>query len=240
MTSPDVALLAGRIVPALIVNAGFGILAFLGGGVRASGLAGGLLVGIPVYLFLGAGGFAVLALMFLVGTALTRWGYRRKERLGVAEEKGGARGLSHALANAGVAVGGAAAAWVTGEVWGAIAFAGALATAAMDTAGSEVGPLLGRRTVSLRDFRSVPPGTEGAVSLEGTLAGIAVAAAIGAAGRVFALYDGGAAAAVVAGAILGNLYEGIAGSRRWLSHAWLNATNTLVGAVAAVLVARLG
>jgi uncharacterized protein (TIGR00297 family) len=177
--------------------------------------------------------------MFLVGTALTRWRYASKEGLGVAEAKGGARGVSHALANAGVAAVGAAVAWVTGSPLGAVAFAGALATAAMDTAGSEVGPVLGKRTISLRDFRPVPPGTEGAISLEGTLAGIAVAVAIGIGGRLFVLYPGSAVAAVVAGAVLGNLYEGIAGSRRWLSHAWLNTTNTLVGAAGAVVVAVL-
>jgi uncharacterized protein (TIGR00297 family) len=237
--NPDVGLLAGRMLPALLVNLGFGLAAFATGGVRKSGLAGGLLVGIPIYLCLGPGGFVVLALMFFVGTALTRWRYAGKARLGVAEEKGGARGVSHALANAGVAALGAIVAWLTGEWWGAVAFAGALATASMDTAGSEVGPLLGKRTVSLRDFRPVPPGTEGAVSLEGTVAGIAAAAVLAAAGWLVSLYPAGAAAAVVAGAVLGNLYEGVAGSRHWLSHAWLNATNTLVGAGAAVLIAVL-
>lgn len=237
--NPDVGLLAGRLVPALLVNVGFGLVAFLVGGVRRSGLAGGLLVGIPVYLFLGWEGFLVLALMFVVGTALTRWRYAGKERLGVAEEKGGARGVSHALANAGVAVLGAGAAWLTGETWGAVAFAGALATAAMDTAGSEVGPLLGKRTVSLRDFRPVPPGTPGAVSLEGTAAGAAAAAVLGTGGWLVSLYPGNVLIAVVAGAVVGNAYEGVAGSRGWMSHAWLNATNTVVGAAAAVLAAFL-
>lgn len=237
--SPDVAALAGRLVPALLVNAVLALVAFFAGSVRKSGLAGGLLVGIPIYLFLGAGGFVVLVLMFVMGTALTRWRYAGKERLGVAEEKGGARGMSHALANAGVAALGAAAAWLTGETWGAVAFAAALATAAMDTAGSEVGPLLGKRTISLRDFRPVPPGTEGAVSLEGTAAGLAAAAVIGIGGWLVSLYPGPLVAAVAIGALLGNLYEGIAGSRHWLSHAWLNATNTLVGAAGAVLAARL-
>jgi uncharacterized membrane protein len=107
--SPDVALLAGRLVPALLVTVGLALVAYVAGSVRRSGLAGGLLVGIPIYLFLGAGGFAVLALMFVMGTALTRWRYAGKERLGVAEEKGGARGMTHALANAGVAGPGGAA-----------------------------------------------------------------------------------------------------------------------------------
>jgi uncharacterized membrane protein len=44
---------------------------------------------------------------------------------------------------------------------------------------------------------------------------------------------------VVAGALGGNLYEGMLGARRWLSHGWLNATNTLVGAGCAVILAWL-
>ena len=64
----------------------------------------------------------------------------------------------------------------------ALAFAGAFATAAADTASSEIGKLWGRRTFLITTLRPVPRGTEGAVSLEGTLAGVAASALVAALG----------------------------------------------------------
>jgi uncharacterized protein (TIGR00297 family) len=239
MTPFDLELLARRLPAALLINVGLGLAAYLAGTVRRSGLMGGLAVGIPIYLLLGPRGFVVLAAMFLLGTVLTRLGYSRKTRLGVAEERRGARGASHALANAGVAALCALAAWATAEELARIAFAGALATAAMDTAGSEVGPLIGRRTVSTRTWRAVPPGTEGAVSVEGTLAGLLAALVVAAVGWGTALYPAPGVVSVVAGALAGNAYEAFVGARKLLPHTWLNATNTLVGAAVAALVAWL-
>jgi len=232
--SGDGSLLLSRLLPALLVNVGLAFVAYRGGGVRRSGIVGGLLVGVPIYLFLGWRGFAILAAMFVSGTLLTRMGYARKSRLGAAEAEGGARGATHAFANAGAAVLFAALAWGVGggEPW-VVAFTAALATSAMDTAGSEVGPLWGRRTVSLRNLRSVPPGTPGAVSLEGTLAGLGVAVLLGILAGVLALTPARSVGPVAAGALLGNLYEGVLGARGHLSHSWLNWTSTIVGGLLA-------
>ncbi len=233
MIPHDLHALARNALPALLVNLVFAAAAFLGGGVRFSGVVGGLAVGVPIYLGLGWRGFLVLLVFFVIGTGLTRLGYSRKEAMGVAEAGRGRRGASHAFANVGVAALCAAGAWSLGSTLLAVAFTAALATAAMDTAGSEVGPLWGRRTISLRNLRRVPPGTEGAVSLEGTAAGLAAAALVAAGAILPGLIPLSALAAVVAAAWIGNLYEGILGSRRLLPHAWLNATNTLVGAAVA-------
>src|ERR1051326_5402891 len=62
-----------------------------------------------------------------------------------------------------------------------------LATAAADTAGSEIGQLLGRTTFLPLSFRRVERGTEGAISLEGTLAGIVAAVAVGVAAVAMAV-----------------------------------------------------
>jgi uncharacterized protein (TIGR00297 family) len=51
----------------------------------------------------------------------------------------------------------------------------ALATAACDTTGSEIGQLFGRRAFLATTFKRVEPGTEGALSIEGTLAGLVAA-----------------------------------------------------------------
>lgn len=234
----DTRLLVDNLLPAVGVNVGLGLLALRVGGVRGSGFVGGILIGIPIYLFLGWRGFVLLTAMFVAGTALTWMGYARKKALGTAEERRGARGASHALANGGVAVLFSAAAWVWDEPFWSVAFAGTLVTSAMDTAGSEIGPLWGKRTISLRDLRRVPPGTEGAVSVEGTAGGILVALTLALVAWRVGLQPAGAIPPVVLGAWIGNLCEGALGSRHLLPHAWLNATNTLVGGLAAAILAR--
>ncbi len=103
--------------------------------------------------------------------------------MGKAEEAGGRRGAANVFANVSVAAfcvaiaalaPGSAAAW-------RLAAAAALATALMDTMGTEVGQAIRTPTVLLPDFRRVPPGTDGAVSVAGTAAGLAAAALFAAA-----------------------------------------------------------
>jgi uncharacterized protein (TIGR00297 family) len=228
-----------RIAIALLVNIVLGILAWRAGAVRASGLEVGILIGTCIFVGLGWQGFLILVTFFVLGSVLTWVGYGRKLELGAAEEQAGARGASHALANAGFATIFALASWITGDWQWPLAFVAAFATASMDTAGSELGPLLGRRTISLKNLKPVPPGTEGGVSLEGTIAGLIAAFFVAIVGAFLFLIPMTHVGLVVAGALAGNLYEGMLGARRLISHAWLNATNTLVGAGVAVALVAL-
>ena len=102
--------------------------------------------------------------------------------------KGGARGWRNAWANGGVPaflalLAGAAGPRPGGEAAAlliTVAYAAAVATAAADTCSSEVGKAYGRRTFLITTLRPVAPGTEGAVSLEGTAAGLGGGAIVGA------------------------------------------------------------
>ena len=227
-----------RLLWAAGINLVLAIAAWRVRSVTAGGAAMGFALGVVIYVCLDWMGFVVLGAFFVLGSVLTKIGYSKKEKLGAAQENKGARGPSHALANAGLPAL-MAALWTVKPIGGLeTAFVAAFATAAMDTAGSEVGPVLGRRTVSLKNFKPVPPGTEGAVSLEGTLAGLAAAILLGLCGFLTGLIPGQHVWAVAAGALAGNLYEGVLGSRKLLSHGWLNLTNTLVGALIAWVLVR--
>jgi uncharacterized protein (TIGR00297 family) len=140
--------------------------------VRPSGAVAGALLGTVVLGFGGAGLYVLLWVFFAGGTLATRLGKARKEAMGKAEEKGGRRGAANVLANVSVAAFCALAAGL-GPHGGALrlAAAAALATALMDTVGTEVGQAVASPTVLLPDFRRVPPGTDGAVSVAGTAAG---------------------------------------------------------------------
>ena len=216
------------------------LVALLLGWVRRSALVAGIPLGALVLWLGGLGGFLILVGFFLLGTTLTRLGYGAKEAKGVAEEQGGRRGSAHVVANCtssplvlllrGTGALGDSSAPL---LWAA--YAGSFAAAASDTASSEIGQLYGRRTVSLRTLRSVPVGTEGAVSIEGLLGGLGAALVMGLVGGAVGFLDLAGVVAVTLGGFLGNVGESLVGSwgRRLLPHGGLNFANTVVGALLA-------
>ena len=110
-----------------------------------------------------------------------------------------------------------------------------------NTSSSEIGQLWGRHPVSLRTFRRVPVGTEGAVSAEGLAAGLAASLILALLGRACGLLGWRAALFVGLGGFLGNVLESLAGGwgRRALPHGMLNFANTAVGAALAALATAL-
>jgi uncharacterized protein (TIGR00297 family) len=120
-----------------------------------------------------------------------------------------------------------------------LGFVAALATAAMDTVSSELGPLYGRVTLLLPTFRRVKPGTEGAVSLEGTLLGLAAACVIAAGAMILGLGHLPSWWIVPVSAVAGTTVESLLGAAGWgktsTSSAWLNVMATAVGATVAIL-----
>lgn len=214
--------------------------------VRPSGALAGALLGTVVLGFGGAGLYALLWAFFLGGTLATRFRKGRKEAMGKAEGSGGRRGAANVLANVAVPAFCALVAGlgVQGDVL-RLAAAAALATALMDTVGTEVGQAFVSPTVLLPDFRRVPPGTDGAVSVAGTLAGLAAAGALAWLGVASLVLTPAGAAAVVGAALLGTVLEsllGRAGAPWRVSNGHvLNFVNTLAGAAAAPpLLALLG
>ena len=163
-------------VEALIVAVVFGIVAYALGTVSKSGFIGGVVLGAAIYYCAGWSGFAVLGLFFIIGSSLTVLGYKRKAAKGIAQTDKGRRGAAHALANCAVGLFLALIYKISSgsPLIGAL-LAASFATAAADTAGTEIGSLYGSTAMLPVSFRRVPPGTPGAISLQGTLAGAAAA-----------------------------------------------------------------
>ena len=144
---------------------------------------GGALVGVLVAFMLmvaaGLSGFVPLATVFLLTAATTRWGYTRKQSLGVAERRRG-RSASQILANLCAAVLCALPAiWLPqfSDVL-LLASMAALAEAAADTVSSEVGQATAHSAYMITDFRAAAIGTNGAISVEGTLSGCIAASIV--------------------------------------------------------------
>jgi uncharacterized protein (TIGR00297 family) len=236
--------LARRLALGLGANGAFAALAYWKRSIDVPGALSAIVIGTAITLGLEWRGLVVMIAFFVLGTAATKAGYRLKAARGIAQEKGGARGWRNAWANGGVAAFLALMAELdpARAAAYAIAYAAAVATAAADTCSSEVGKAYGRRTFLITTFRPVPPGTEGAVSLEGTLGGLAGGALVAAVGAAAGLYGGGAAALVALAGLLGSLAESVIGTvaerRGWLDNDQLNALNTAIGAALAVALAR--
>ncbi len=234
-----------RLALGLAVNAAIATVAWLARSIDVAGALSAVVIGTLITAGLGLAGLAVMIVFFVVGTVATRTGYGKKAERGIAQDKGGARGWRNAWANGGVP---AALALLAGlaapdeRALLALAYAAAVATAGADTCSSEIGKAFGRRTFLITTLRTVPPGTEGAISLEGTAAGLLGGIVIGSVGAVCGLYGASVAALVAAAGLLGSLAESVLGTvaerRGWLDNDLLNAVNTAIGAALAVLMAR--
>jgi uncharacterized protein (TIGR00297 family) len=228
----------GQLLAALVVTALFAALAYVLGMVSRGGALGGFVVGALIYASLGPRGFAILALFVLGGSLLTRLGYGRKQHSGTAEAGSGRRGARNAPANCAVAVACALLYALTYSETLAAAFVASLGAAFADTAESEVGQLYGRAPRLITTLRKVPPGTDGAVSLPGTLAGIAAAALTAALGLTLSLVaNPGAALLVALASFLGTVADSLLGALT--SRAGNELTNLLCTLVAAALILPL-
>jgi uncharacterized protein (TIGR00297 family) len=243
-----------RFLTGLGVNAAIAAAAFVARSIDWAGAASAVVIGTAITVGLGLPGLALMIAFFVVGSGVTKLGYRIKAARGIAQEKGGARGWRNAWANGGVP---AFLALLAGA-YGAqarpfdpapsdaivpgllltLAYAASVATAAADTCSSEVGKAYGRRTFLITSFKPVPPGTEGAVSLEGTLGGLLGGAIVASIGALVGLYPWSFAVIVAIAGLLGSLAESVIGTvaekRGWLDNDLLNALNTAIGAALAV------
>ena len=121
------------------------------------------------------------------------------------------------------------------------AFAASFISKLSDTVSSEVGKGYGKSTYSLLTFQRVAPGTEGAVSLEGTAGGIVAAIVYSLAALVLGQVDLQGAAICAVAATASNIVESymgavVQGRVPWLTNDVVNVIQiSLAAALAAVL-----
>lgn len=179
-----------------------------------------------------------LLALFLLTYASTRFRRRRKESLGIAEARHG-RTACQVAANLGVATLAGiplTAAQVLSPVpapsrAALVAMIAAMAEATADTLSSELGQVLGGEPRLITTLRRVAIGTDGAVSVAGTLAGClgaAIVCAIALAAGLMARCDAVLAlVAAVAGLFVDSLLGAVPERRGWLNNDAVNALSTL-------------
>ena len=141
---------------------------------KALDLGGSIACILVGYIILLGGGwywFLVMLVFFVVSTQFTKFRYNYKERLGFAQEKGGARSWPNVLANGGVAAIFSIMEFRFGGGIFAVAFLGAMASATADTLATEIGLLSKKEPRLITDLKKkVTIGTSGGVTLIGTMA----------------------------------------------------------------------
>ncbi|MEH1797200.1 TIGR00297 family protein [Nostoc sp.] len=212
---------------------------------------------ILIWVTLGWQGYAVVMFYFLVGSGVTRIGMAEKEAEGIAEKRSGARGpenvwgsaltgalcaLGVGIINSGFLVPSPQSLVPNPQSLLLLGYVASFSTKLADTTASEVGKAYGKSTFLITTLKPVPRGTEGAVSLEGTLAGIVASIAIAFVGWGVGLIDLlGVAWCILAAFIATNLESVIGATLQskytWLTNEVVNIFNTLIGAIAAVLLA---
>ncbi len=231
---------SARLLPAVAINAAFALLGWRAGTVTIPGAVTGAMIGTATWLGAGGAGWTLLFAAFAIASVATRLGHGRKTSLGIAEGRGGRRGPGNAIANTGLAAWAMLLSLGLPDPRAALLVAvAALATAASDTVASEVGKAWGRTTWLVTSFRRVPPGTSGAVSLEGTAAGALGAVLLATIGAGLGLIPASAILPVAIAATLASFAEGWLAVRfeasGVLNNDTLNFLNSLIGAALALL-----
>lgn len=205
----------------------------------------GAILGVLVWGTLGWRGYLIVMLFFVLGSALTFVRIEQKTAEGIAEERSGMRGAgnvwSSALAASLCAIATLFYPSPIKELL-VLGYVASFCTKLSDTTASEVGKAYGKTTYLITNLKSVPRGTEGAVSLEGTLAGAlasmvlaTIAWAIGLIAPVGIIWC--VIAAFIATTIESLIGATLESSFTWLTNDLVNLINTIIGAIVAILLA---
>ena len=192
---------------------------------------------------LGVRGWLAVVAYLALGSGVTKLGFATKQARGLAEGRGGRRGPENvwgsAATGAGLAIGTQLLPPAAQPLL-LVGFAASFAAKLADTFGSEIGKRWGRHTVLITSLRPVPPGTEGAISLEGTAASALGSVAMALLMAALGLLAGWPAVVLVTLVGLGaTLIESWIGATlqpriAWLSNELVNGLQTAIAALLAI------
>jgi uncharacterized protein (TIGR00297 family) len=235
-----------KLAVAVAVVAGLSAISYRLETASVTGMLTGATVALVTLVFGGVAWFAALVTFFGVGGLSTKFRYEEKRSRGVAEPNEGARGIGNVLGNAAVALV-AVIAYAATMTYGGLppalfqfVFLGSLATALADTLASEIGGVYDNPRL-VTTLRRVEPGTDGAITWQGEVAGVGGAALVALVAAVLFpdLSQAGTATILLAGvggmtadSLLGATVEG-----QRIGNQSVNFLATLAGAALAVIVA---
>ena len=169
----------------------------------------------------------------------------QKEAEGIAEERSGMRGAGNVWGSALTASICAIATLFCPTPYKylfVLGYVASFCTKLSDTTASEVGKAYGKTTYLITNLKPVPRGTEGAVSLEGTLAGAFASVVLAAIAWIIGLISPIGIVWCIVAAFIATTIESLIGATlesrfSWLTNDLVNLINTIIGAASAILLA---
>jgi uncharacterized protein (TIGR00297 family) len=234
-----------RIVVALGVTVVLGYLSYALETASLPGMLTGILLGLLTIVLGDYGWFAMLVAFYGVGGLSSQFRYDEKVERGIAQENEGARGSGNVLANSvaalvAVLLGAASPNLGVPMELFLFAFAGSVAAALSDTLSSEIGGLYDSPRL-ITNLDVVEPGKDGAVTWQGTVAGVGGGVIIAVIGAVLLPVIGPIGAVVVATAgVAGMIADSILGATlegRLVGNQGVNFLATATAGVAAAVFA---
>jgi len=225
------------------------------------GIGHSLALGTLLWHTLGWKGWTTCVLYLFLGSLVTKVKFEEKEKMGIAEGRGGRRGPENVWGSAATALVCAAASaqifptpsapdisflGISYDLY-TLGYVSSLATKLADTFASEIGKAYGKTTFLITTFARVEPGTEGAVSAEGTAAALfggslipIYAYAIGLLNNLSFVGIATIAAFLACNAesVIGAVLQGKKGLE-WITNEVVNFFNTVIGAGIAISLGKL-
>ncbi|KAK9674522.1 hypothetical protein RND81_12G238300 [Saponaria officinalis] len=238
---------------AIVANAVFFVLGapLLFAGLSISGIFAAFLLGTLTWRAFGSSGFLLVFTYFVLGTAATKVKMAQKEAQGVAEKRKGRRGPNSVI---GSSAAGCVCAILSiygiggtplSQLW-RLGFVASFCTKLSDTVSSEIGKAYGKTTYLVTTFNVVPRGTEGAVSVEGTFAGLLASILLSYIACQTGQINTTQAVECVLASQIANFGESVIGASfqekegfRWLNNDVVNVVNISIGSIVAILLQQV-
>jgi len=232
--------LSTEFIPGIIVCFSFSAVAYFSKSLVFNGAITGFLVAVCSFVGFGWPGLAMLFLFVLGGIGATKW---RKNRLALPEDLH-PRDYRNVLSNGVLAsiVGLIAFLTDSADSFLFIIFASIYSAALSDTLSSELGTLYGHRFYQFPNFKRAENGTDGAISLEGTSAGIcgSLAACVTC---IYIMNDIIPGIIVLVSGVLANFFDSFLGTlfqkKRLMNNHTVNVANTFFAGLSAYFLLRL-
>ena len=233
---PKMSLQPNDIITSITVNTALTQVPVVNKSLTKEGIISSWLLGNILWMGMSFEAWLISLIYFISGSIVTKIKFDEKEELGIAEKRGGKRGPENVLGSGTVPL--LSSILINfqpqySDVFH-LALVTAFATKLSDTFASEIGKAYGNNCYLITNFTKVPKGTEGAVSLEGTLAGIGGGFLISLAALNLNLIDSYQelfiinVAAFVATTIESYLGATLQDKQPWITNEFINLINTII------------
>lgn len=234
---------SAEIVNSLSTNTILTQLPFVKKSLTIGGICSSWILGNSLWLGMGFEAWLISLIYFVSGSLVTKIKFKEKEEAGIAEKRAGRRGPENVFGSGAIPLISSIAINFLPEYENQLKLIliASFATKLSDTFASEIGKAYGENCYLITNLKRVPKGTEGAVSIEGTLAGLLGAFLISISGYELGLISNVNEiiiinlSAFIATTIESYLGATLQDNKPWLTNEFINFINTLTGAIVSLI-----